>query len=174
MPGSWADGAAEAAGCAGGVGWFWRGGWEGDCGWFIARTQLSALREGRGCWCVWGALRVLTEILMRSAKGSTLLPALLVTRQRGTGWCSDKCCDTLLQSAPGRFYPWTRKSLALLPGGPFSHFLTCCQPRNGAECGAMLLKIISIKGPLGHSATLSHAMSKDVVLHCLNMFPPSK
>lgn len=54
MPGSWADGAAGAAGCAGGVGWFWRGGWEGDWGWFIARTQLSALREGRGCWCVWG------------------------------------------------------------------------------------------------------------------------
>lgn len=62
----------------------------------------------------------------------------------------------------------------LMAGGPFCHILTCCQSWHGAGCGAMLLKIISIKGPLGHSATLSHAMGKNFVLHCLNTFPPSK
>lgn len=163
MPGSRAG---RAAGWAGGVGWFW-GGWEGDRGWFIARTGLFALREGRGCWCVWDTAGSHWDL----AGMGTLLPALLGT-QRETGWCLT--VTSYFSSAPRRFYPWTHQSLALMPGLPFSHVLTCCQPRDGAGCGAMLLKIISIKGPLGHSATLSHARGEDIVLHGLNTFPPPK
>lgn len=67
VPGSWAD---RAAGCAGGVGWFW-GGWEGDRG-CLLQPGPGSLPSGRGeAAGVCGALQVLTGILLGSAEGST-------------------------------------------------------------------------------------------------------
>lgn len=167
MPGS------RAAGWARGMGWFW-GGWEGDRGWFIARIGLPALREGRGCWCVWDTAGSHWD-LAGMGKGKHHSPCPV-----GDTAARDRLmlgCDILLQSGPRRFYPWTHQSLPLMPGGPFCHVLTCCQPQDGAGCGATLLKIISTKGPLGHSAALSHAMGEDIELHYIpwtHSLPPSK
>lgn len=148
MPGSWVDG---AAGCAGVV-----------LGRMGRRQELVYSQDGALCPPGRERLLVCVGISLNRQREAPFSPPCV---WHGSEWCSNKCCDILLQSG-GRFHPWTHQSLALMPGGPFSQILTCCQPRDGAACGALLLKIISIKGPLGHSAPLPHAVGKDVVLHC--------
>lgn len=185
MPGSWADGAAGVAGYAGGS-WdgFGKEGGKEPGHRSVPRDRgcrgLCAAREGKGCvgcchfWHLTG----------KSAKGSIPLPALLVTRQQGTGlsaergvtlqqvlWQSALHSSLEILSLPRALSP-SRRALTLW-------ILTCLSSNRGnpgwgsAWSRAPRKQAIGIEGPLSHLPPLVCFVGKGVVLHRLNTFSPS-
>lgn len=144
-------------------------------------TQESGLlqilsHQGEEKLCCWGAW----DILLGTAKGSTLFAALLVAWQWGTGlihWVGVMLKEVLWQSVKSSFLEvlsLTQQSLTVTPGGT----LFCVSSPTTSHCAPLttaswLAWGCQYWGSLSHLPLLSHTMGKDVVLHCLNTFTPS-
>lgn len=128
MPGSWADG---AAGCAGGVGWVW-GGWDGD-GLVYSQDQALCPEGGEGCCCVWSTAGSHWDQQWNPVP--TLAAQVSVVLGQVLSHPASISSQGVLPMNPSE--PGSSARRALLPN-----------PYLLPGCGAMLLKIISIKGPL--------------------------
>lgn len=160
-----------------GMGWFWRGGWEGDGDRFIPKNRGSCRfsASGREEAVLLGCMGHLAG----NNKGGHPSPCPtgdmavrdwvdpLSEGDAQTGTAS--VCSSQL---PGGFIPnsaepghYTRRDLTL-------RIFSCHQPlrsSNHSELGWGCWH----RGPLSQLPPLSHVMGRDIVLHCLHTFTPS-